>query len=742
MIERVHSIRGVGKLKNVSASKHKFTPLTLIYGENGRGKSTLTNIINSMKTNDTKFIEKLKSDKQCIKICVDGKDHIYENDTGWTTNFPNIEVFDVNFINENVVAGNRNESEHRNRLAKWIFGSERISLEKAIATLVDEMAGLKEENKNLKPKIEANCEGIDFTDFLSLTENPNVDTEIETIKLEIKALNDSEKLVKADIFKQVELPDFPFDGLKQLLETQLEDIAENAQTLVQEHLEKHKNISEEWLEINIEADAKECPYCGQSLDNTALLEAFQTYFSEAYKSLKDEVKNFRGSLNDDVFNERNLSNSLSSLEVNPKLLDFWNDYCEVSFQDIHLSDVRLKLDQLEGESIKLLVLKNGNLLEVISFPTEFQTAFHDYENIVTKIDEYNEQVIENNKIVESIKNVDITELPQKTLELQKLKAVKQRFQQPHIGLCKEYIEREEKLRLKQKKKTELNQQIKSTNETLLTKYGSAVERYLNDFSVDAKLDTNSMRTDLRGKETIEFEMLIGGQNYPSSDAFEFNLSEGDKSTVALAFFLARLDGMNLSNSIIVFDDPMSSQDNNRRQETRYKILELCDRAKQVIVLSHDALFLRELYRNLKWVEVETSSYQFTRTTDDYSSLEHCNILEMTKGEYFKDFQVVREFVDGGAGNPRDVTTATRRLIEEHIRQRFPVEVKQEHSLGNIIHSIVTNRTSKLSKLQNRLSDLNRINDFTSENGHGGSLTPSDGDARRYARLGLDIIENG
>lgn len=73
------------------------------------------------------------------------------------------------------------------------------------------------------------------------------------------------------------------------------------------------------------------------------------------------------------------------------------------------------------------------------------------------------------------------------------------------------------------------------------------------------------------------------------------LSEGDKSTIALAFFLSKLDiDPNIQNKILIFDDPLSSLDTNRRTYTIGIIKSLFQRLKQVVVLSHNEFFLHEV----------------------------------------------------------------------------------------------------------------------------------------------------
>ena len=94
-------------------------------------------------------------------------------------------------------------------------------------------------------------------------------------------------------------------------------------------------------------------------------------------------------------------------------------------------------------------------------------------------------------------------------------------------------------------------------------------------------------------------------------SFRNTLSAGDKSTLALALFLAKVNADSaLGETIVVLDDPFTSLDNFRRQFTAIEIRKLCGRAAQTIVLSHDKNFLR-----LLWEKIDRSTYQGHCDTD-------------------------------------------------------------------------------------------------------------------------------
>ena len=81
-------------------------------------------------------------------------------------------------------------------------------------------------------------------------------------------------------------------------------------------------------------------------------------------------------------------------------------------------------------------------------------------------------------------------------------------------------------------------------------------------------------------------------------SFKNTLSAGDRSTLALAFFLANLKGLDPepATRIVVFDDPFNSQDAFRRLRTIHAIKKVGLDCAQVLVMSHDAGFLRQVWK--------------------------------------------------------------------------------------------------------------------------------------------------
>ena len=75
------------------------------------------------------------------------------------------------------------------------------------------------------------------------------------------------------------------------------------------------------------------------------------------------------------------------------------------------------------------------------------------------------------------------------------------------------------------------------------------------------------------------------------------LSDGEKTALALAYFLSKFEnevniGNKIKEAVVVIDDPISSLDDNRLYSTAHLIWRNFENVKQLIVLSHNFLFLK------------------------------------------------------------------------------------------------------------------------------------------------------
>jgi wobble nucleotide-excising tRNase len=239
---------------------------------------------------------------------------------------------------------------------------------------------------------------------------------------------------------------------------------------------------------------------------------------------------------------------------------------------------------------------------------------------------------------------------------------------------------------------------------------------------------------------VAYKLTIDGSDISFIPDQPFNakecLSEGDKSTIALAFFLSKLDiDPNQQNKILIFDDPLSSLDTNRRTYTIGIIKALVSQLKQVVVLSHNEYFLHEVGK-----DIAASDKVTLRIKENFaakaSKIETCDLNELVKIEYFKHIEALEEFRINSDHSKKDsVLGWLRNVLEAHLRFKFYREIRSmtgQQTFGRLI-TFLDNFPAIFKDNSNRISiisDLHLINGV-SWKPHHGDPTPN------YTTLGMN-----
>jgi len=111
MINRLQLLRNVGQFDAVdTAAGIPLRRLTLIYAENGRGKTTLAAILRSLGTNDPLIVTERRrlgatNGPHIVLDCDGGPPAaMFANDV-WNRTLDNVAVFDDVFVDRNVYSG-------------------------------------------------------------------------------------------------------------------------------------------------------------------------------------------------------------------------------------------------------------------------------------------------------------------------------------------------------------------------------------------------------------------------------------------------------------------------------------------------------------------------------------------------------------------------------------------------------------------------------------------------------------
>jgi energy-coupling factor transporter ATP-binding protein EcfA2 len=250
-------------------------------------------------------------------------------------------------------------------------------------------------------------------------------------------------------------------------------------------------------------------------------------------------------------------------------------------------------------------------------------------------------------------------------------------------------------------------------------YKDRINHYLNDVFKTVYRIEDVVHVPPQGRaihNRINYKLTIEGNDL-SFDHSQVNnvkdcLSEGDKSTIALAFFLSKLDiDPGINDKILVFDDPLSSFDSNRRMYTVQLIKDICTRIKQAIVLSHNEYFLYEVSKGFSAADKKT-----LRISENF--LQRSSIIEpldldiMVENEYFKHLKELEEFLQRPELDKKEIVLGwLRNVLESHLRFVFYklfISIPKNNQTFGILISTLESRGVRFRDNANRDSIFSRL----------------------------------
>ncbi|RWP01364.1 MAG: hypothetical protein EOQ98_06655 [Mesorhizobium sp.] len=226
------------------------------------------------------------------------------------------------------------------------------------------------------------------------------------------------------------------------------------------------------------------------------------------------------------------------------------------------------------------------------------------------------------------------------------------------------------------------------------------------------------------------------------------LSEGEQRAVALADFLTEVN-LNPSSAGIVLDDPVTSLDHRRKRKIAERLAREA-KVRQVIVFTHDLVFLSKLMDVAKENNVELSTHWVDRGSDNAPG--HVKLDECPAGsDAYKTPQRAKESLAKArkaigqtrVDNVRAGASALRQTLEEIIiRDVFKGTVKrwdEQVKIGNLKDIAWTNEVvDEICLLQ---EDISRLIDAHSTSDEFGGGMPEPGDLEKLiARVDAMQIE--
>ena len=372
MVTEFNLINNVGKFSTCSTTNDtKLKKLTLIYSENGRGKTTISSILRSLSNGNPNAIlgKRRLGATQLPKVVInlDDANYIFENGH-WNSINEKIKVFDDYFVDENVYSGLTVTPNHRQNLHEVILGNEGVMLARRVDEITTQIADLTRDLLSAVANIPLDIRfGMQIDDFCNLQNVENIDQLITQKERNLTASRQNADVRSHALFPTISLPEIDSVQLANLLRMGLENLEILALERVKQQFIKLGQRSESWISAGLgylnAQQGNNCPFCDQRLDNVTLVDNYRHYFSSEYKNLKTTIDEFTANITR-AFHGDELARFERIIQALNEHRGFWSQFIEV--ENIVVDDTLATKWSIARECvISLLQRKQNSPLEVI-----------------------------------------------------------------------------------------------------------------------------------------------------------------------------------------------------------------------------------------------------------------------------------------------------------------------------------------------------------------------------------------
>ena len=636
VLKKMESLQNVNALNSDAKLQFAMDGLTIIYGENGTGKSGYVRILkkcckarNIDNVFPNVFVESVKGASSAkLFYSVDTQDFEHK----WTDDGSSIEALEELVVFDNKCG--KIQVTDKNELIYLPHGTD---IFKKLIELIVEIK--KEVDKNRPKEKKINLEKIDVNSpSYKYIQMINKTSKKEDVKSALKwgseeessLIEISKKILEAneeEVNKKVVKINKEIKNLKLLQTTVLileksstpekitniynliksKDEAKKALDKITNDMQGNNILEgtgrELWrvmydaakeFSINCAHSEKEFPYvegtcvlCQQTLDEEAK-ERFQTFSKFAEGKVKRSFDDIVTKINtaekflNDLKSEINKVKNILNLEFN--CMDDDNKRKITSHLEL--------LDGIRQDLIKILTQGKDDSLSIETLGQTLEPTIIAYIENTT---------LEKSEIEKSVDPENLKRLKKNKTDLNSLKIANSRINE--ILDYSSYLNELENF----------NKMIKETDHGPISKKGSTIitnslkDSFLKSLSIElSNLGGKEIPLFLNsstrlGKPT--FQLSLKGANISPQCKLDTILSEGEQKIASLAGLLAELDTAKHANGLIL-DDPVTSLDHQFQKKIAKRLIEEA-RNRQIIIFTHDIAFLFDLQFYAKELEVPT-----------------------------------------------------------------------------------------------------------------------------------------
>ena len=269
-----------------------------------------------------------------------------------------------------------------------------------------------------------------------------------------------------------------------------------------------------------------------------------------------------------------------------------------------VSLINERLSTLVQAALEQIDRKISAPLDVLPVNNPLSKAIKDWDETIIELATSNNQLSSVNNTIHAIKEANsLKDRAAIQSELNTFFAVKSRHIDPVLTLANKYNALNTQKDAITIQKDNTKKALNNYDSTVIVKHQESINKYLELFGTGfrlvkttknyvGKLPQVVYHLEIETGSPIKQAVDISAKEVAGKQSFRTIMSAGDKSTLALAFFLAQIDlDSVISQKVVVFDDPFTSLDDFRREMTAKSIFRVGQSASQVLVFSHDKYFL-------------------------------------------------------------------------------------------------------------------------------------------------------
>ncbi|HLS29292.1 MAG TPA: AAA family ATPase [Flavobacteriaceae bacterium] len=387
--------------------------------------------------------------------------------------------------------------------------------------------------------------------------NKNLDEAFPDLISKINTLKESQKILREDFAS--DLPGTGNEAWKKLW---------NAAKYFSVN---HAYPGLEYPVLEAEGEKAKCVLCQQTLDEDSVEDRLKRFERYITNNIEEQLKEKRTERDEHV-------RKIEQLRINDLLTEQTRNLVDDQNPEL-LEGIDAINDPLTSAKEQTVKAFNGEVWNEEIEPVSVSVK----DGLGLLVEKYEQQI----EAYETLKDPSKREELEK--KIKKLRARK--LLEDHFETIKAIVTKKVKIKLREVAISQLNSRPITDN---VSDFGSDIAEIIKDDLAEnlRVLNLAYLPFDVKGRGRdgeAKSEIILENQRQLSAKAI---LSDGEKNSVSIAYFLAEVSHSD-NNGTLIFDDPVTSLDDTRREYVARIIAEL-SKNRQVIVFTHDIYFMTKL----------------------------------------------------------------------------------------------------------------------------------------------------